>query len=58
MPNISAVIITRDEEKNIEDCLSCLGFCDQVVVVDSGSSDKTIEIAKRMNASIRRWRRR
>ncbi len=45
-PRISAAIITYNEEKNIKDCLESVLFADEIVVVDSYSSDKTEEIAK------------
>lgn len=41
---ISATIITLNEEKNIRACLDSLDFVDEVIVVDSGSTDKTAEI--------------
>lgn len=41
---LSAVVIVKNEEKNIVDCLDCLGFCDEIVVVDDYSSDRTPEI--------------
>jgi glycosyltransferase involved in cell wall biosynthesis len=43
---ISAAIITKDEEKNIERCLKSLGWVDEIVVVDSGSTDRTLEICE------------
>jgi len=43
---ISATVITRNEEKNIADCLASLAFADEIVVVDSGSSDRTGEICR------------
>jgi glycosyltransferase involved in cell wall biosynthesis len=53
MPQISVVIITRNEEKNIGRCLdSVQGIADEIVVVDSGSSDKTVEICKAKGAIV------
>ncbi len=43
---ISVTIITLNEERNISSCLASLDFASEIVVVDSGSSDKTIEICK------------
>lgn len=44
---ISAIVITRNEERNIGDCLASIPFVDEVIVVDSGSSDRTEEISRR-----------
>ncbi|KKQ35183.1 MAG: Glycosyl transferase family 2 [Microgenomates group bacterium GW2011_GWA2_37_6] len=46
--NISAVLIVKDEEKNIVDCLDSLSFVDEIVVVDDNSTDRTIELAERL----------
>lgn len=43
---ISAIIITLNEEKNIAGSLASLSFVDEIVVVDSGSSDRTEEICR------------
>lgn len=43
---IGALVITGQEEKNIEACLRSLAFCDERVVVDSFSSDRTVELAR------------
>ena len=43
---ISACIITFNEEKNIRDCLESITWCDEIIVVDSGSTDSTTDIAK------------
>jgi glycosyltransferase involved in cell wall biosynthesis len=44
---ISVTIITLNEEKNIAECLESLSWADEIVVLDSISSDRTVEIAKR-----------
>jgi len=50
---ISATIITFNEEKNIERCLkSLLKIADEIVVVDSNSTDKTVEIAEQLGAKV------
>ncbi|MBN2662063.1 MAG: glycosyltransferase family 2 protein [Bacteroidales bacterium] len=50
MSKISAVIITFNEENNIERCVNSLnGVVDEIIVLDSFSSDKTPEICKRLN---------
>ncbi len=43
---LSVAIITKNEEKNLPDCLKSVAFAAQIVVVDSGSSDATIKIAR------------
>ncbi len=51
MPNLSAVIITFNEEKNIERCLQSLqGIVDEIVVIDSYSTDNTELICKNYGA--------
>jgi glycosyltransferase involved in cell wall biosynthesis len=50
MPKISAVIITYNEEQFIDKCLASLeGIADEIVVVDSFSTDRTEEICKKYN---------
>ncbi|MFH1073467.1 MAG: glycosyltransferase family 2 protein [Candidatus Firestonebacteria bacterium] len=57
MTKISAVIITKNEESNIIDCLQTLDFADEVIIVDSESNDKTISLAKSYTNKIytRKW---
>ena len=44
---ISATVITRDEERHIAAALESLAWADEIVVVDSGSTDATVEVARR-----------
>ena len=43
---ISVTVRTFNEEKNLRDCLKSVSWADEIVVVDSKSSDKTVEIAQ------------
>lgn len=43
---IGAVLIVQDEEQDLPECLQSLWFCDEVVVVDGGSHDRTTQIAQ------------
>ncbi len=49
---VSAVLIVKDEEAAIGPCLEALKWCDEVVVVDSDSSDRTVEIARAHGARV------
>lgn len=49
---ISAVILTKNEEGNIADCLESLKWCDEIIVIDDNSEDETSELAKKMGASV------
>lgn len=53
MIDVTVVVLTKNEELNLPDCLKSLeGFAKRVMVVDSGSTDKTVEIAKLMGADV------
>lgn len=52
MNKISAIIIVKNGENLIKDCINSVSFCDEVIVVDSGSTDKTLDIAKDMGAKV------
>lgn len=49
---VSAVLIVKDEEATIGRCLNALKWCDEFVVVDSGSSDRTRELARAYGAKV------
>lgn len=49
---ISAVILTKNEEENIIRCLQSLSWCDERIVIDDNSEDKTVELAKKKNAKV------
>jgi glycosyltransferase involved in cell wall biosynthesis len=53
MTDITAIILTKNEELNIERCITSIqDVADRIVVVDSGSSDKTTDIAKQLGAEV------
>jgi glycosyltransferase involved in cell wall biosynthesis len=52
MPQLSAIIITRNEAANIGECLDTLAFCDERIVVDCGSDDGTVDIARGKGARV------
>ena len=49
---LTAIVTTFNEEANIQECLRCLSFADEVLVADSFSTDKTLEIARDFGARI------
>lgn len=49
---LSAIIITKNEEANLERCLQSISWVDEIIVVDSASTDATVEIARRFGARI------
>ncbi len=50
---ITANIITLNEEHNIKDCIDSLkSVCDEIIVVDSNSTDTTVDIARSLNAKV------
>jgi len=52
MSKISAIVIARNEKKNIRRCLSSIDWADEIVVVDSGSTDDTKKIASKFTQRI------
>ncbi|MGI6539147.1 MAG: glycosyltransferase family 2 protein [Caldicoprobacterales bacterium] len=53
MADLTAIILTKNESKNIVACLESIkGFAKRAVVVDSGSTDNTVELAKKHGADV------
>ncbi len=50
--SLSVILITKNEEANLKDCLESVSFANEIIVVDSQSSDKTQEIAKSFGAKL------
>lgn len=51
--SLTAIILTKNEEKNIGECLKSISdFASRAIVLDCGSTDKTVEIAKSMGADV------
>ncbi len=51
-PTLTACIIARDEAQDLPECLASLAFCQEIVLVDSGSSDNTVELARSAGANV------
>jgi len=52
MPKLSVILITKNEAANIRACLESVAWADERIVVDSGSSDDTVAIARSMGAQV------
>ncbi len=50
--NVSILILTHNEEVNLSACLSSLSWCDDIVVLDSGSTDGTLDVARSYSARV------
>nr|MBP9819829.1 glycosyltransferase [Candidatus Woesebacteria bacterium] len=49
---IAALVIAKNEATMLAGCLSCLGWCDEIVVLDNGSTDNTALIAEQFSARV------
>ncbi len=50
MAKLSVILITKNEEANIRECLESVAWADEIIVVDSGSTDNTLAISKALGA--------
>src|SRR5688500_15862523 len=57
MPRLSVVIVTLNEEERLRACLESVAWADEIVVVDSESQDKTVQIAREVtdHVLVRPW---
>ncbi len=49
---LSVIIITKNEERNIKRCLESIKWADEIIVLDSGSTDNTVDIAKQYTPKV------
>jgi|SRR5438034_5360992 len=49
---LSAIILTKNEEKNIASCMESLSWCDEIIVIDDNSGDATVSIAEKSGARV------
>lgn len=52
MARLSVIVITKNEESNIRECLQSVEWANDIVIVDAGSTDKTVPIAKKFTRKI------
>lgn len=48
---ISAIVLTKNEEGNIVDCLGSLVWCDEIIIIDDNSEDRTVELVENLKNS-------
>lgn len=49
---LTAIVLTKNEEENIVDCIKSLKFCSEIIVIDDSSTDKTASLAKKYGATV------
>ena len=49
---LSVILITKNEEANLKDCLESVSFANEIIIVDSQSTDQTISIAQSFGAKV------
>ncbi|HLK10446.1 MAG TPA: lipopolysaccharide kinase InaA family protein [Candidatus Binatia bacterium] len=52
VPPISCIVVCQDEEAQIAACLESVAWCDRIILVDGGSKDRTLEIARRFTSDV------
>jgi glycosyltransferase involved in cell wall biosynthesis len=54
---ISVIILTKNEENNIVDCLESVSFCDEIIIIDDFSTDRTLQVVKNFNLRVKIFQR-
>lgn len=52
MSKLSVLILAKNEERHIEACIASAAFADEILVIDSGSTDRTVELAEKNGAKV------
>jgi glycosyltransferase involved in cell wall biosynthesis len=52
VPKLSVLILAKNEENNLPDCIGSVKFADEILIIDDGSTDKTCEIATSLGARV------
>ena len=52
MSTITAIILARNEEKHIVDCIKSILFADEILIIDDGSTDQTVPLATELGATV------
>lgn len=52
MSSLSVIVITKNEEHNIQECLASVKWANEIIVVDGGSSDRTVDIARQATKEV------
>ena len=52
MSTITAIILARNEEQHIEDCIKSIQCADEIIVIDDGSTDQTVPLATNLGAKV------
>ncbi len=54
---ISVVVLSKNEEENISDCLETVSWCDELIIIDDNSEDRTLEVAQNINPKLKIYKR-
>ena len=52
MNNVTAIILARNEEQHIEECIKSIQCADEILVIDDGSTDQTVSLAEQLSAKV------